>query len=217
MHFNLQELIQAVGLIGVYTIIFVESGLLIGFFLPGDSLLFTAGFLASQGFFNIFWLTFGCFLAAVGGDSAGYYIGHKFGRRLFQKEDSIFFHKDHLLKAQSFYERHGGKTLILARFMPIIRTFAPVVAGIGSMKYRAFLAYNVIGAFLWAVCVTLAGYYLGQIIPAEVADKYLILITLGIILLSISPGLYHALKTRDSRIKTFSIISLILQKLYPSK
>ncbi len=217
MHFNLQGLIAAVGLIGVYTIVFVESGLLIGFFLPGDSLLFTAGFLASQGFFNIFWLAIGCFLAAVGGDSAGYYIGHKFGRRLFQKEDSVFFHKDHLLRAQGFYEKHGGKTLILARFIPVIRTFAPVVAGIGLMKYRAFLAYNIIGAFLWAVCVTLAGYYLGQIIPAEVADKYLILITLGIILLSISPGLYHALKTKDSRTKTFSIISLILQKLYPSK
>ena len=217
MHFNLQGLIAAVGLIGVYTIVFVESGLLIGFFLPGDSLLFTAGFLASQGFFNIFWLAIGCCLAAVGGDSAGYYIGHKFGRRLFQKEDSVFFHKDHLLRAQGFYEKHGGKTLILARFIPVIRTFAPVVAGIGLMKYRAFLAYNIIGAFLWAVCVTLAGYYLGQIIPAEVADKYLILITLGIILLSISPGLYHALKTKDSRTKTFSIISLILQKLYPSK
>ena len=217
MHFDLQELVRTVGLIGVFIIIFVESGLLIGFFLPGDSLLFTAGFLASQGFFNIFWLTLGCFLAAAGGDSAGYYIGHKFGRRLFHKEDSIFFHKDHLIKAQNFYEKHGGKTLILARFMPIIRTFAPVVAGIGSMKYGAFFAYNIIGAFLWAVCVTLAGYYLGQIIPAELADKYLILITLGIILLSISPGLYHALKTKESRSKTFKIVSLLLQKLYPSK
>ncbi len=217
MHLDLQQLVQTVGLLGVYLIVFVESGLLIGFFLPGDSLLFTAGFLASQHFFNIYYLSLGCFIAAVLGDSAGYYIGHKFGRRLFQKENSVFFHKDHLLRAQSFYEKHGGKTLILARFMPVIRTFAPVVAGIGAMTYSSFLFFNVIGAFLWAVCVTMAGYFLGQLIPADVADKYLIVITVAIVFLSISPGLYHALRTKESRKATFKAISVILQKLYPSK
>ncbi|MBI2597053.1 VTT domain-containing protein [Candidatus Daviesbacteria bacterium] len=215
MHFDLVSLIKTFGLLGVFIIVFVESGLLIGFFFPGDSLLFTAGFLASQDVFNIYILAIGCFIAAVTGDSIGYYIGHKWGRKLFHKEDSIFFHKDHLLKAQAFYEKHGGKTIILARFMPIIRTFAPVVAGIGSMRYPNFLFYNLVGGFLWAVCVTLAGYFLGQVIPAEVADKYIIIITLAIILLSISPGLYHALKNKESRAKTFKLCSLLFRKLYP--
>ncbi|MBI4079188.1 MAG: VTT domain-containing protein [Candidatus Levybacteria bacterium] len=197
MHFDLPELIKAVGLFGVFAIVFTESGLLIGFFLPGDSLLFTAGFLASQGIFDIRVLVIGCFIAAVSGDSVGYYIGHKFGRRLFHKEDSLFFHKDHLLRAQRFYEKHGGKTIILARFMPVIRTFAPIVAGIGTMHYSTFLFYNLIGGALWAIGVTLAGYFLGSLIPD--VDKYLIPIVGLIILASISPGLYHALKSKEQR------------------
>lgn len=205
---DLQLLIQTVSYLGVFTIIFLESGLLIGFFFPGDSLLFTAGFLASQGVFDIRFLALGCFIAAVLGDSGGYLIGHRFGRKLFNKQDSSLFHKDHLKKAEEFYERHGGKTIILARFMPIVRTFAPVVAGIGSMNYPTFIVYNLIGAFLWAVCISVAGYYLGTLIPGEVADKYIIIITLFIIMASISPGIYHALKTRESRARILRFLKI---------
>lgn len=204
MHFDLIDLIKTVGYLGVFGIVFVESGLLIGFFLPGDSLLFTAGFLASQNFLDIKLLLIGCFLCAVAGDSVGYYIGHKFGRKLFKREDSLLFHKDHLIRAQNFYQKHGGKALILARFMPIIRTFAPVAAGIGAMEYSTFLIFNVIGAFLWAVCLTLAGYFLGGLVPN--VDKYLLPIVGAIIIASISPGLYHALKNKESRDKIWKLI-----------
>jgi membrane-associated protein len=209
MH-DLQELIRAIGLLGIFGIIFAESGLLIGFFLPGDSLLFTAGFLASQGFFNIHILVVGCFIAAVTGDSVGYYIGHKWGRRLFHKHDSIFFHKDHLMRAEKFYEKHGGKTIILARFMPVIRTFAPVVAGIGRMNYPTFLAYNLIGGFLWAVVIPYLGYFLGKSIPD--VDKFLLPIIATIILVSVAPGIYHAVKTKEQRAQIIAAIKKILQK-----
>lgn len=197
IHGDLKGLIQTIGYFGVFGIVLAESGLLIGFFFPGDSLLFTAGFLASQGFFDITILVLGCFIAAVVGDTGGYWIGHKFGRRLFHKEDSLLFHKDHLLRAEKFYEKHGGKTIILARFMPVIRAFAPVVAGIGSMKYTTFLFYNIFGGFLWAVCITLAGYFLGSLIPD--VDKYLLPIIGAIILASIAPAIYHALKDPGTR------------------
>src|SRR3990167_10058106 len=149
MHFDLMGLIQTVGYLGVFAIVFVESGLLVGFFFPGDSLLFTAGFLASQGFFDIKVLIIGCFIAAVAGDSGGYFIGKKFGPKIFTKEDSFFFQKKHLTRAQNFFDKHGGKTIILARFMPVVRTFAPVVAGVGAMQYRRFLMFNIIGAIVF--------------------------------------------------------------------
>lgn len=196
LHGDLAHIIQTIGYIGVFTIVFVESGLLIGFFLPGDSLLFTAGFLASQGFFNIALLTIGCFIAAVFGDSVGYFIGHKFGRKLFQKEESLLFHKDHLLKAEAFYKKHGGKTIIIARFMPFIRTFAPVVAGMGNMKYSSFVTYNIIGAVLWAIGITLAGYYFGNI--PIVKENFEVVIFL-IIFLSVLPAVYHIIKDPDAR------------------
>ena len=208
MHFNLTEIIQTIGYFGVFAIIFAESGLLIGFFLPGDSLLFTAGFLASAGFFNIHILVLGCFIAAITGDSIGYYIGHRWGRRLFSKDDSLFFHKNHLMRAEKFYEKHGGKTIILARFMPIIRAFAPVVAGIGKMHYPTFLSYNLLGGLLWAVVIPYLGYYLGKSIPD--IDKYLIPMVGLIILASVSPGLYHALKTKEQRKKVWQILRSIL-------
>lgn len=189
MHFDLPELIQTVGYLGVFAIVFLESGMLLGFFFPGDSLLFTAGFLASQGFLDIKILIAGCFLAAVAGDSIGYYIGKRFGRKLFNKEDSIWFHKEHLNKAQRFYDKHGGKTIILARFIPVIRAFAPVVAGVGEMKYKRFVAFNLIGGIMWAIGVTLAGYYLGSLIPD--VDKYLLPIVGLIIFASVLPALHH--------------------------
>lgn len=208
MHFDLTEIIKTVGYIGIWAIVFTESGLLFGFFLPGDSLLFTAGFLASQGYLNIWILILGCFIAAVTGDSVGYYIGHKYGKRLFNKDDSLLFHKDHLVKAQAFYKKHGGKTIILARFMPFIRTFAPVVAGIGDMKYSSFLTYNIIGGVLWAIGVTYAGYVLGNLIPD--VDKYLLPAIGLIVIISVSPAIYHALQSKESRTHTMKIIKQLI-------
>lgn len=197
LHGDLRSVIEAIGLIGIYAIVFLESGMMVGFFFPGDSLLFTAGFLASQGFFNIWLLAFGSFIAAVLGDSIGYSIGHRYGKRLFSKEDSLVFHKDHLIKAEKFYEKHGGKTIILARFIPVIRAFAPVVAGIGSMKYSTFLTYNLVGGFLWAIGMTFLGFFLGSFIPD--VDKYLLPIIALIIILSVLPGVYHFIKEKYAK------------------
>ncbi len=197
MHFDLVELIRTVGYLGVFSIVFLESGLLIGFFFPGDSLLFTAGFLASQGFFDIKILIAGCFFFAILGDSVGYYIGKKLGPKVFSKDNSIFFHKKHLDRANIFYNKHGGKTIILARFIPVIRAFAPVVAGVGKMDYKRFVFFNFFGAILWAIGVTLAGYYLGSLIPD--VDKYLLPIIGLIIITSILPALHHALTDAEIR------------------
>ncbi|HLO86410.1 MAG TPA: VTT domain-containing protein [Nostocaceae cyanobacterium] len=194
MHFNLPELVKSLGYFGVWGIIFAESGLLIGFFLPGDSLLFTAGFVASQHLLNIWVLIFGAFVFAVLGDNVGYATGHKFGRKLFHKEDSIFFHKKHIVKTQNFYEKHGKKTIILARFLPIVRTFAPIVAGVGSMHYRSFITYNLVGGFLWTFGITLLGYFLGKSLPAEQLDKYLLPIIIAIVVISIIPSVLHVIK-----------------------
>ncbi len=192
IHFNLEEFIRTVGYIGVFAIIFAESGLLIGFFLPGDSLLFTAGFLASQGYLNYPLLAIGCFIAAVAGDSVGYWFGHRVGSKLFQREDSLFFKKKYVYRAQALYEKHGGKIIVIARFMPIVRTFAPIVAGVGTMHYRRFISFNVIGGFGWAVGVCSAGYFLGNAIPN--VDKYLLPIIFLIIIVSVMPPAYHFLK-----------------------
>lgn len=204
MHFDLVELIKTAGYLGVFAIVFLESGLLIGFFFPGDSLLFTAGFLASQGFLDIKTLIAGCFIFAVLGDSIGYYIGHKLGPKIFTKENSIFFHKKHLERVQRFYDKHGGKTIILARFVPVIRAFAPLVAGAGKMNYKRFVFFNLFGGVLWAIGVTLAGFYLGSLIPD--VDKYLLPIVGLIIIASILPGLHHMLvdaEIRASLLKRF--------------
>jgi membrane-associated protein len=189
-----QKIITAFGALGVILIIFAESGLLIGFFLPGDSLLFTAGLLASQDLMPIVPLTVGVFVAAVLGDSFGYWFGRKIGPALFTKEDSRLFKKRYVLETQAFYEKHGRKTIILARFMPIIRTFAPIVAGVANMKYQTFISYNVIGGFFWSVGVTLAGYFLGKSIPN--ADAYLTPIILLIVLTSFIPAIVHMFRRK---------------------
>lgn len=205
MHFDSQyfrQLIQSfgplLGYLAIWAIIFAESGLFIGFFLPGDSLLFTAGVLASQGLLNIVILIIGSFIFAVLGDNVGYTTGKTFGRRLFQKEDSFLFHKKHLVKAQSFYNKHGKKTIVIARFMPIVRTFAPIVAGIGVMKYRTFFVYNLIGGFIWTFGVTLLGYFLGSLIPPDQIDKYLLPIILLIIVISVVPSIIHLIQENRS-------------------
>ncbi len=204
MHFDLVSLIQTVGYIGVFAIVFLESGMLVGFFFPGDSLLFTAGFLASQGYFDIKILIAGCFIAAVAGDSIGYLIGKNLGPKIFTKDNSIFFNKKYLEKAQKFYDKHGGKTIILARFVPVIRAFAPVIAGAGQMDYKRFVIFNLVGACLWAIGVTFAGFYLGSKIPD--VDKYLLPIVGLIMIASILPVLHHMLidaEIRASIIKRF--------------
>ncbi len=194
---DLIELIKVAGYTGLVAIIFAESGLLIGFFFPGDSLLFTAGFLASQGFFDIRLLAILCFVAAVVGDSVGYAFGYRVGRKIFNREESLFFHKDHLLRAERFYEKHGGKTIILARFMPVVRTFAPIIAGIGAMRYAKFIVYNIIGGLLWAVGLSTLGYFLGSTIPD--VDRYLVPIVVVIIILSVLPTSIHMLRNADDR------------------
>lgn len=194
---DLISLIKTFGYLGIFAIVFLESGLLVGFFFPGDSLLFTAGFLASQGFLDITTLIIGCFIFAVLGDSIGYYIGAKLGPKIFIKENSLFFRKKYLEKAQEFYDKHGGKTIILARFVPVIRAFAPVVAGAGKMNYKKFVTFNLIGGVLWAIGVTSAGYYLGSLIPD--VDKYLLPIVGLIIIASVLPGLHHILVDAEIR------------------
>ncbi len=200
-------LIKAGGYVGIFSVIFAESGLLIGFFLPGDSLLFTAGFLASQGFLDIKILAVLTFLAATLGDSFGYAFGRKVGPKIFTKEDSFFFHKDHLERSKSFYEKHGKKTIVLARFLPFIRTFAPILAGVGKMEYRTFLIYNILGGLLWAIGLTTLGYFLGSTIPD--IDKFLIPIILTIIFLSLLPPVIHVLKSKEHRVKIVSLIKKI--------
>lgn len=211
MHFDLTEILPAIGYMGIFAIIFAESGLLIGFFLPGDSLLFTAGFLASQNVFDIKILSLLTFVAAVAGDSVGYAFGHRVGRRLFHRHESLFFHPDHLIRANNFYRKHGKKTIVLARFLPVVRTFAPIVAGIGDMDYKTFLTFNIIGGFLWAVCIPFAGYFLGNAIPD--VDRYLLPIIAGIIVLSILPQTIHVLKDESSRKQLVTLFNKIISKI----
>jgi len=184
------------GYVAIFLVIFAESGLLIGFFLPGDSLLFTAGFVASQQLGVQIWtLSVIVGVAAALGPLVGYWYGAWAGPRLFNREDSVWFHRRHLMRAHEFYERHGGKALIIARFMPIVRTFAPVVAGMAAMTYARFALYTVIGAVLWAIGVTWLGYFLGSLIPD--AGRYLEYIVALIIIVSLLPPAIHLLRERN--------------------
>ncbi len=178
-------------------IVFAESGLLFGFFLPGDSLLVTAGLLASQGYLNIWELFILLFIMAVAGDTVGYHFGKYTGPKLFKREKSILFAKDHLLKAKAFYDKHGGKTIILARFMPIVRTFAPIVAGAGEMPYGRFLAFNVIGGLFWTGSMLFVGYFLGQTVPG--VEDHLHIVIAIVVFLSISPGIYAFIKEKMAK------------------
>jgi membrane-associated protein len=191
---DLQGLIESIGYLGIFGMTFAESGLFFGFFLPGDSLLFTAGLLASQKVFNIWILLPLITIGAIGGDSVGFWTGKKFGGWLLKQKESLFFQKKHLEMAKRFYDKHGGKTLILARFMPAIRTFAPIVAGMADMRYGSFITYNIAGGLLWSFGMTLLGYFLGSAIPD--VDKYLLPIIGIIILASIFPAIIHFIKDR---------------------
>jgi membrane-associated protein len=189
-----KHLIEAFGTIGLFVIVFAESGILAGFFLPGDSLLFTAGLLASQGVLNLPLITTGCFVAAVAGDQVGYLIGRRCGPALFRRPDSRFFHKKNVERAQAYFAQHGPRTVVLARFVPVVRTFTPVVAGVGGMEYRTFVTYNVVGGFLWGVGVTVLGYVLGESIPD--IDRYLLPVIALIVAVSFVPVLREVLKMR---------------------
>lgn len=186
---DMVQAIKTVGYIGLFAIVFAETGLFLGFFFPGDSLLFVAGVLAAQGFFSLPLLVIILFVAAFTGNMVGYWFGAYVGPKIFSREDSLLFRKSHILKAQAFYERYGGKTIVLARFVPIVRTFAPIVAGVARMHYGTFAFFNFIGALLWTVGITTAAYYLGSLI--EDIDRYLLPIILLIIFLSVLPGVFE--------------------------
>ncbi|HEX3099833.1 MAG TPA: VTT domain-containing protein [Patescibacteria group bacterium] len=215
LNFNLVEFIKAAGYLGLFGIVFAETGLLVGFFLPGDSLLFTAGILAAQGYLNIALLLFLLVAAAIIGDSSGYKIGKTFGPKLFNKDESILFKKSHVDRAQKFFDRHGPKTIIIAKFVPIVRTFVPTMAGVGQMKYSKFISYSVVGVILWIGSVTMLGYYLGLTVPN--IEKYIIPGIVIIILISISPYLKQLLFNREVRAQTFDFVTKGLKKVFPRK
>jgi membrane-associated protein len=192
--FQLIPFIKTAGYIGIFAILFSETGLLIGFFLPGDTLLFSAGLLAAKGYFNIAILLAVACVAAIIGDSFGYFLGKKLGPKIFVKKESLFFKKEYVLRAQAFFARHGKKTILLARYIPIVRTFAPVVAGVAVMPYKTFFAYNVVGGLLWCSTVTLAGYFLGARVPN--IDSYILPIIIGIFVLSFIPVIRELILAR---------------------
>jgi membrane-associated protein len=195
---DVQGLVAWGGYVGMTLIVFAETGLLIGFFLPGDSLIVTAGLLsATHGLLNVYWLGVLLTVASVVGNTVGYAIGAAAGPKLFSREDSLLFNKKHLYRAHTFYEKHGGKTIILARFMPIVRTFVPVVAGMGQMEYRAYFQYNVIGGLLWIWTMLFIGYVLGRYIPG--VDRHVELVIAIVIFVSILPGLIGWWRHRPGR------------------
>lgn len=194
---DLISFIRAAGYLGLFFVIFAESGFFAGFFLPGDSLLFTAGFLASQGYFSIFILIPLLFAAAVLGDNFGYMFGKKVGPALFWREDSFFFHKNHIARAREFYAQFGGKAIVIARFIPVVRTFAPILAGVGEMRYATFFIYNIIGGCVWAIGIPFLGFFLGSLIPD--ADRYLLPLIGVIVVLSFLPAVIPILREKQHR------------------
>ncbi|MFA6552672.1 MAG: DedA family protein [Candidatus Paceibacterota bacterium] len=192
-------LVRTLGLIGVLAIVFAESGLFFGFFLPGDSLLFTAGLFASQGYFSIFLLIFGAMAAAILGDNIGYAFGYRVGQTIYTRQDTFLFKKKHVERAKVFYEKYGSKTIVLARFVPIIRTFAPIVAGVGQMSYEKFLRYNILGGALWVTIVAGSGFLLGTVVPN--IDQYLLPIIVLIIVISFLPVIYEVIAERMKKKK----------------
>jgi len=202
-----QWLISTFGLIGILAVVFAESGLLIGFFLPGDSLLFTTGLLVADGTYlhQPLWLM--CLLvsiAAVAGDQFGYYFGRRFGPSLFRRPDSRLFKQENLTKAQAFFEKYGARSIVLARFVPIVRTFTPIVAGASRMHYRTFLIYNVVGATLWGCGVTILGYFLGQV---TFVRSHIELILVGIVVVSVVPIAIELLRSRRRSPRTFDSVT----------
>lgn len=194
--YNVPELIRIGGLVGLIAIVFAETGLMIGFFLPGDSLLVTAGLFAARGDLDIVWLNVSLIAAAIIGDATGYWIGLRAGRALYNRPNSLLFRREHLIKTEQFYARHGGKTIVIARFMPIVRTFAPVVAGTAKMGYRRFAIYNIFGGGLWVTTMTLTGYWLGRTVPD--IERNIHLVVAVVIGLSLLPAVIAWLRGRTA-------------------
>lgn len=194
---NLPDLVQWAGLVGLAAIIFSETGLLVGVFLPGDSLLVTAGLFAARGHLNIYALAPVLTAAAICGNSVGYMIGRATGPRVFRRENSLFFNKKHAIRAHEFYEKYGRKTIVLAQFMPIIRTFAPVIAGVGGMRFKDFITFNILGAFLWIWSMLGIGFSLGSYIPG--IDQHIEIVVAVVIFISILPGLIGGYRAKRAR------------------
>lgn len=192
---DLLSLVQLVGYPGIFAMIFAESGILIGVFFPGASLLFASGVLAAAGVFKIWILVAGVIVAAVAGDSVGYWFGTKVGTALYSRPDSRFFRREYIEKTKIFFDKYGTRTIVIARFIPIVRTFAPILAGVGAMTYKTFLFYNILGAFLWAGGVTLLGYTLGRSIPN--AEKFILPLVLVIVGFTLVPLALHWWQNRD--------------------
>jgi len=192
--YDVESIIKWGGLAMICGIIFAETGLMIGFFLPGDSLLVTAGVFAAAGHIDLYTMLVLVSLCAVVGDQLGYYIGQKTGAALFNREDSLLFKRSHVLRAQQFYEKYGSKTIVIARFVPIVRTFAPVVAGVGQMKYRRFVTYNVAGGILWVFSMVLLGFFIGNTVPD--IDKHIHKVIVVVVFLSILPALIEVVRER---------------------
>ena len=217
MSFDLVELIKTVGYAGVFAIVFAESGLFFGFFLPGDSLLLTAGLLASRGALDIVILIVGIFIAAVLGDNVGYWFGAKVGPPIFNRPNSRLFKRKNLLKAKEFYDKYGAITVTAARFMPFIRTFAPIVAGAVAMNYRTFIIYNFIGGVLWGIGMTTLGYFLGVWFGSvEGIDKYFSLLVLAFFFIPGLPTVWHLWK--ENRVEIIAWLkSILTRKPMPAK
>jgi membrane-associated protein len=194
---NLPELVQWAGLFGLALIVFSETGLLIGVFLPGDSLLVTAGLLAARGYLNVYALAPVLTLAAICGNSLGYVIGRTTGPRIFNRENSLFFNKKHAIRAHDFYAKYGRGTIILAQFMPVIRTFSPVIAGVAGMGYRQFMTFNIIGAFIWIWSMLAIGYFLGSYIPG--IDQHIEIVVVIVVFISLLPGLIGGYRARRAK------------------
>ena len=207
LYHQLREIIDpktivAAGYLVLIFVVFAETGLAAGFFLPGDSLLVVAGLFAARGDLNVFVLLGTLTVAAIVGDAVGYYSGAKLGPRVFRREQSLLFRPSHLQKAHEFYEKYGGKTIIIARFVPIVRTFAPIVAGAAQMSYRRFAVYNVLGGFLWVFSMILAGYFLGTLVESAFGIKledHIEWVVIIVVLLSLTPPLYEYLKSRREK------------------
>lgn len=194
--------IAGAGYVVLFIVVFAETGLAAGFFLPGDSLLVVAGLFAARGDLNVFILLVSLFVAAVVGDAVGYYSGLKMGPRIFRREKSLLFRPSHLQKAQGFYEKYGGKTIIIARFVPIIRTFAPIVAGAANMPYRKFVVFNVVGGFLWVFSMILSGYFLGSILKSRFGinlDEHIEKVVVIVVALSLLPPIIEYIKSRREK------------------
>jgi membrane-associated protein len=196
--YNVPELIRLVGFYGLIAIVFAETGLLVGFFLPGDSLLITAGLFAARGDLDIRLMIPSLILAAIVGNATGYAIGKRTGKALYSRPDSLLFRQEHVRMTHDYYERHGGKTVVLAQFIPILRTFAPVVAGVGEMGYRRFATYNVVGAILWVTSMTLAGYLLGNLVP-NIEQRIHIVVAIVIAISLMPPAIAYLRSRRRGR------------------